>query len=250
MFLSVKSGFQLGAALTAALLFQCGGESNRAPAEAPMPPAEEPAPSAANNEMKPPEATPSTDAANTTKADAAAAAAATPAPAESTTLSDGQIAAITQGANSGEVEEAKLARAKSKNPRVLQFANMMIAHHGDALKKQEKLKITPVESPASADLTAQVNKTIESLKQKNGAEFDQAYMQSQVDGHKEVLDTINAKLLPNVKSPELKAYLEEIKPKVEQHLALAQTTHDGLASQHPAANPASNSGKTASATQK
>jgi len=37
-----------------------------------------------------------------------------------------------------------------------------------------------------------------------------------------VLDTINDKLLPNVKNPDLKAYLEELKPRVEDHLKQAK----------------------------
>lgn len=251
MFLSGKTCVQIGAGALAALMIQCAGESNRAPAGAPMPPAEEPSPAVRNEQASAAQATASAgaDAAPRTPAETPT----TDRPAEAretAALNDGQIAAITASANGGEIEQAKLARTKSKNPKVLQFANMMIAHHGDAQKKQEKLKISPIESSASADLVAENNKTMESLKQKTGADFDKAYMEAQVDGHKIVLDTINGKLLPNVKDAELKAYIEEIKPKVEQHLELAQQTRDALAAQHPATNPNLSTAKASTATQK
>jgi predicted outer membrane protein len=51
-----------------------------------------------------------------------------------------------------------------------------------------------------------------------------------VDGHRKVLDTIDKELLPNVKSSELKAYLEEIRPKVEQHLQAARDAQQAIES--------------------
>ncbi|HET9932792.1 MAG TPA: DUF4142 domain-containing protein [Polyangiaceae bacterium] len=139
-------------------------------------------------------------------------------------LSDAQIAGITDGANSAEIEQAKLARSKSKNQKVLQFASMMITHHGDAQKKQAKLNITSAESPLSAQMTTDANQILTSLKDKNGMDFDRAYMRSQVDEHQALLDALNTRLLPSVSSPELKAYLQEIKTRVEQHLEAARTT--------------------------
>ncbi len=251
MFISRKSCVQIGAGALAALMIQCAGESNRAPAEAPMPPAEEPSPAVRNEEGAAATATASAgaDAAPRTPAEAASAEG-QPAMQETAALNDGQIAAITASANGAEIEQAKLARSKSKNAKVLQFANMMITQHGDAQKKQDKLNISPIESSASADLVAETNKTLESLKQKTGSDFDQAYIDAQVQAHKLVLDTITGKLLPNAKSPELKAYLEEIKPKVEHHLELAQQTRDALANQNPKTNPSLTNAKASAATQK
>lgn len=144
------------------------------------------------------------------------------------TLNDAQIAAITDGANGAEIEQAKLARSKSKNQKVLQFASMMITHHSEAQKKQAKLNITTAESPLSAQMTKDANEILTSLKDKTGAEFDRSYMRSQVDEHQTLLETLNTRLLPSVSSPELKAYLETIKTRVEQHLEAARTTESGL----------------------
>lgn len=217
-------------ATLALICTQCGGEQRAPAAEAPMPPpaeppaevsAAEPAASAAAKPEPPPapgEVPAKPDAANSASADAA----------KTAELSDEQIAAVTDIANTAEIEQAKLARTKSKNAEVQKFSAMMIAHHGEAKQKQAKLKIKTADSPVSVKLLEDGNKTLTSLKEAKGADFDRRYFEAQVEGHQAVLDTLNKELLPNVKSPELKAYLEEIKPKVEQHLEAAHKAQQAV----------------------
>ena len=207
-------------ALAGLAFVHCGGEQKPAdsPAEV-MPSAEPPQPEEA-------------DAATTTAApsvsDSAVALAQSqtsqpPAPAPAPDpLTDAQIAAITDAANTAEIAQAKLAQAKSKDPEVKRFAAMMITHHGEAKQKQAKLGLKMAESGVSTAMQADADSTLNALKADNGKDFDQAYITAQVDGHQKVLDAINGKLLPNVKNADLKAYLEEIKPRVEEHLKRAK----------------------------
>jgi len=202
------------AALSSLAFIQCGGDQ-----KPPETPSNEPAPSAA-----PPAPTPTeSDAGAATSSTAAAAPAATaeaaPAP---PALSDEQIAAITDAANSAEIAQAKLAESKSKNADVKRFAAMMIKHHGEAKTKQAKLKLQPADSSDSTALKADAESTLDTLKKDTGKDFDKAYIDAQVDGHQKVLDALNQKLLPSVKNADLKAYLDEIKPKVEEHLRQAK----------------------------
>lgn len=207
-------------ALSALALIHCGGDQK--PAEAPesMPSAEPPAP------ITDTDAGTSTSSATPPPADSAAANA--PAPAaeaqdpKAEPLTDEQIAAITDAANSAEIAQAKLAETKSKDPGVKRFAAMMIKHHGEAKQKQAKLKLKPAESSISTALESDSASTLNALKGDKGADFDKAYIAAQVQGHQTVLDTINQKLLPNAKNADLKAYLDEIKPRVEDHLKQAK----------------------------
>lgn len=165
--------------------------------------------------------------------DAPAAAAGTPTPSDAApadALTDEQIATVTSLANNSEIEQAKLARARSKDEKVLQFAGMMIAHHGEAQRKQDALSLGSAESTLSRDMIVKSSETLKTLKEKTGAEFDRAYMQAQVQGHQKVLDAIEGKLLPNAKRADLKAYLDEIRPRVKQHLEQAERTVSALAS--------------------
>jgi len=104
----------------------------------------------------------------------------------------------------------------------------MIAHHGEAKQKQAQLKLKTEASGVSTAMDADAGATLNALETESGKEFDKAYISAQVTGHQKVLDTINDQLLPNVKDAKLKAYLEEIKPKVAQHLKKAKQLQEGL----------------------
>lgn len=214
------AAFVAAALLSGIAFVHCGGDQKTAesPAEV-MPSAEPPQPAEA-------------EAATTRAAPSASASAYVdppPPPAPKVEpLTDEQIAAITDAANTAEIAQAKLAQTKSKDAAIKQFATMMISHHGEAKQKQAKLQLKPAESGISTAMQVDADSTMNALKAGNGKDFDQAYVTAQVDGHQKVLDTINDKLLPNVKSPELKAYLEELKPRVEAHLKQAKVLQQSL----------------------
>jgi putative membrane protein len=150
---------------------------------------------------------------------AAAAAAAEPAKPK---LTDAQIAKITDAANSTEIEQANLALQKSKNPDVKKFAEMMVKHHSEAKKEQKKLNLDMASSAVSDQLGGDATTTMASLKKATAADFDRAYIDAQVDGHRKVLNTLQNELLPDANNADLKAYLEKIRPTVEKHLKAAE----------------------------
>jgi putative membrane protein len=203
------------ASLTSLAFVQCGGDQKSAESPAEIMPSAEP--------PQPEEADAATTRATPAASDSPAAEAkVAPEALKIDPLSDEQIAAITDAANTTEIAQAKLAQTKSKDPNVKQFAAMMISHHGEAKQKQAKLKLKPAESGVSTAMQVDADSTMNALKADSGKDFDQAYITAQVDGHQKVLDTINDKLLPNVKNADLRAYLEEIKPRVEEHLKQAK----------------------------
>jgi len=147
-------------------------------------------------------------------------------------LTDAQIAAITDAANKGEIEQAKLAVRKAKDPQVKAFAQMMIDHHGTEQKKEQQLattlSLTPETTHTSTQLQTDSQNAISSLSSQNGADFDKAYMDLQVKEHKDVLDAIDNKLIPNAKNAQLKSALEAFRPKVQEHLQKAQEIQQKL----------------------
>jgi putative membrane protein len=217
------------AALPALAFVRCGGEQKIADAPTSIPSAEPPSdqtPELDGGTAQTPEGTNIATNAETTK----------PPEAKPEALSDAQIAAITEAANSAEIAQAKVAQAKSKDAAVKTFAAMMITHHGEAKQKQAKLKLKTEESGLSTALQADAGATLNALNSESGKAFDKTYIAAQISGHQKVLDTINDKLLPNVKDERLKAYLEELRPTVEQHLARAkqlQQSFDSKSSSAP-----------------
>jgi putative membrane protein len=140
-------------------------------------------------------------------------------------LEDSQIAAISDAANGGEVEQAKLAQMKAKNPRVKKFAQMMIQHHGQAKvdleKLVKKLKLSLLENDVSTQLREESLAQI-TLLQGEKQNFDRIYIHAQVEAHQKVLELLDKTLIPSTKDPELLALLQKMRPKVEAHLAEAR----------------------------
>jgi putative membrane protein len=148
-------------------------------------------------------------------------------------LSDGEIAAISKAANDGEIEMAKIAKTRAKDKRVKEFANMMVKDHGDANKRESALvkraSITAIDNESSRKLTDDAKTRTDTLKSTDkGAEFDRAYIDSQVQVHTAVLDMITNQMLPAAQNPELKAELEAMRGTVEAHLTQAKDIQTAL----------------------
>jgi putative membrane protein len=145
-------------------------------------------------------------------------------------LNDQQIAKVIDGVHSAEIEQARLAQQKTTNEQVRQFAAMMIQQHTQAKQQESALNLGKEESPLSQKLSTRSQATLQSLNSKQGEEFDRAYIQAQVDGHQEALDAIQNELRPNAQNPELQTYLQDLQPKVLQHLEHAQRAQQSLQS--------------------
>lgn len=141
-------------------------------------------------------------------------------------LSDEQIAAVTNAANTGEIDQARVAESKAQDARVKQFAHMMIAHHTKAKEQQakllKKLNVAEAENPKSDAVRDHSQKLVSSLQSATGPQFDRAYIDLQVNEHEDVLDTIDNVLIPNARHAELRAALQKLRPQVAAHLQMAR----------------------------
>jgi putative membrane protein len=137
-------------------------------------------------------------------------------------LSQNQIALVTQLANDAEIEQGKLAQSKAKSKDVKKFAAMMVKHHGQAKTEQTKLYqqlgLSPAQSPDATSLKESADKLLGSLRGAEGAAFDRAYIDSQVEAHQKVLDTIERQLLPAASDADLISNLKQMRETVQSHL--------------------------------
>jgi putative membrane protein len=149
------------------------------------------------------------------------------APVAAPRLSEAQVAMLTDLANSSEIEQGKLAQTKAKSPDVKKFAAMMVKHHTEAKNEQSKLykqlSLTPTQSQQAALLKEDGDKTLGSLRAADGNNFDVEYVNSQVDAHQKVLDSINQELLPAAADQRLVDSLNKMKATVEAHLNEARS---------------------------
>jgi putative membrane protein len=148
------------------------------------------------------------------------------------TLTDAQILQVTHTANAGEVAQAKDALARTKDPRVKAFATMMMKDHSDAdaegIKVARGASITPAASAESLLLESEAKTAMSDVDTKSGADFDKAYVDAQVKGHKGVLDLLDQKLIPMASNPDVRGYLAEVRPKVAMHLQHAKDLQSAL----------------------
>lgn len=122
-----------------------------------------------------------------------------------------------------EIEAAKLAQANGASADVKAFAADMIKAHTESTAKIKAAaaKATPVIVPDPA-LTADQSKDLADLAKKKGAEFDEAYVDAQVDAHQTALAMMRD-YAEKGDTPTLKAVAGEIAPIVQAHLDHAKS---------------------------
>lgn len=139
---------------------------------------------------------------------------------------DPQIAGIVVTANQIDVDAGKLAKSKSKNKEVTDFAQRMITDH-TAVNKQagalaKKLGVKPEESDTSKALKQGAADNIKNLKGLKDGAFDKAYVDHEVAYHQAVLDAIDKVLIPGAQNQELKNLIVKVRPAIAIHLEHAK----------------------------
>jgi putative membrane protein len=125
-----------------------------------------------------------------------------------------------------EVELGKLAQQQAENANVKDFAARMVKDHSKANDELKPLADAKgVALPSGPDKGHQ--KDMEKLSKKSGHEFDKAYMDHMVKDHKKDVKEFQ-KHAKSAKDPELRNFASKNLPTLEEHLRLAQQTHDAI----------------------
>lgn len=152
--------------------------------------------------------------------------------ASETKPNDAEITKIVTTTNEGEINIAKLAQKKAKSEEVRKFAGHMITEHTNNNKNSmmliRKLELKPDSNNKSEEFKKNSEKTISKLSDLEGAAFDKAYIESQVNIHQKVLNDLEQTLIPSAKNPELKALLEKTRSNVNAHLEHAKKVKTSL----------------------
>ena len=140
--------------------------------------------------------------------------------------SDPQIAGIVVTANQIDIDAGKLAKSRSQNKEVKDFAQQMITDH-TAVNKQaaalaKKLGVKPEQSDTSKSLKQGASENLANLKQLKDGRFDKAYVDHEVAYHQQVLDAIDKVLVPSAQNQELKDLIVKVRPAIATHLEHAK----------------------------
>lgn len=147
------------------------------------------------------------------------------------TWTDANIFAVLDNANMADSTAGALAVTKGTSSAVREFGRRMTREHhtlrlqGEALAK--RLKIIPT-APADDNLVADSQKNMDTLNSTaKGKDFDKAYMDSEVEIHKRVLELVT-RAFDQAQSTELKNLIQKAAPVIRGHLDLAQSVQKNL----------------------
>jgi len=147
------------------------------------------------------------------------------------TWSDANIVALLDEANAADSTAGALAATKGTAAAVREFGRRMARDHhelrakGQALAK--KLNVTPA-APSDDPLPAVAQKEMETLNSTaKGKDFDKAYIDSEVDIHKAVLD-LATKAAGQTQTAELKDLIQQAAPVIQGHLDKAESIQKTL----------------------
>jgi putative membrane protein len=169
-------------------------------------------------------------ASSTVTGDTSAMAAGAPAAAGGT-WTDANIFALLDEANAADSSAGAVAATKGTASAVRDFGRRMIRDHhqlrvqGAALAK--KLNITPL-APSDDPLPAAAQSEMNTLNTTaKGKDFDKAYIDAEVDAHKQVLE-IATKAAGQTQNAELKNLIQKAAPVIQGHLDLAESIQKNL----------------------
>lgn len=131
-----------------------------------------------------------------------------PSPAD---LNDLEIAHVAYTADLIDIRYAHLALAKSKDPKVREFAQTMIRDHS-AVNDQallKKLNANAQDNFLSKQLSAQADQLVDEMSSLSGKAFDQRYADNELGYHQAVIALVGDTFIPNIENPELKALFEQ-----------------------------------------
>jgi putative membrane protein len=134
-------------------------------------------------------------------------------------------------ANQAEIQQAKAAAEKATASTVKQYANQLVKDHkaNSQKLKQVATKIgATVPDSAAPSGTESQSASMGELAGKSGKEFDQAFIDAQIQAHEQNIDKIRNQLLPASDQPELRDYLQQTASALEGHLAAAKQLKQDL----------------------
>jgi putative membrane protein len=143
---------------------------------------------------------------------------------------DANVVDVITVANQGEVDYSQIGVEKATNASVKEYAQMMVKDHGTMLTAVKdlatRLNVTPAANDKANELKEDVSKEINELNAKTvGKDFDNEFMEEQVEMHQKTLDLLND-LDGRTTNADLKAAIAEAKPKVQAHLDQAKAIKD------------------------
>jgi putative membrane protein len=141
-------------------------------------------------------------------------------------ISEANVVAIILAANNTDLSYARMVPNRVKSPAVKTFAQRMMTDHttfnARLTEIAEHLDIRPEDNATSLEYRDYSAQRRDMLRNLEGATFDAAYAQNEIQFHTDLLAIIDKVLGPNTRTPELREFLIQFKPAMSAHLGHAE----------------------------
>ncbi len=124
-----------------------------------------------------------------------------------------------------EVELSTLAARISQNPKVVDFAKMMIQDHTAATIELKKIRDKELVN-AKAGISQEHRQLVDSLAKLSGADFDKAYSRQMTADHHEAVELFEVG--SDVRTPSVQSFARRTLPTIERHLEAAVALENSL----------------------
>lgn len=146
----------------------------------------------------------------------------TGAPTSTVRLTDAEIASVSMTANMGEIQQNMIALSRAQSDDARGFAQDMVDMHTAALEREKELamsmSVAPTDNAVTQMLKSTSDKMVAMLQSASDEDFDNVYLQGQLEAHQMVLSLIDNTLLPNAQASALKDELTMMRSAVVMHL--------------------------------
>jgi putative membrane protein len=131
------------------------------------------------------------------------------------------ITGATQ-AGLAEVAAGRLALQRSRNPRVREYAQMLVQDHQAANARLQQIAQAKGLKPPT-QLSRDRQRDLQDLQRRKDDEFDQAFLRRMVQDHQKAIDLFGHEVKGRHQDGDLKNFAQQTITRLERHLAAAET---------------------------
>jgi putative membrane protein len=136
-------------------------------------------------------------------------------------MSEAAFMQAVANADAFEIQSSELAAARAARPEVKELAQMMMRDHRATTSELAALAVRISLTPPSPQLDAAQNASLALLRSKNGAAFDDAYLDAQVEAHENAVRTFESYVAGAQAGP-LRDWASITLPRLRAHLSSMQ----------------------------
>ncbi len=124
-----------------------------------------------------------------------------------------------------EIKASEIAKNRSSNQNVINFANMMITHHTETANELKKIQADKLVSSRDS-INMEHEEALALLSSKSGVEFDKAYMEMMITDHKKAIELF--KSVNDNTSKTIQDFASKTLPSLQTHLDEAKKISSSL----------------------